>query len=223
MTPLSQALARDGHVWLRSALPEAEIQKLRSQVEAGQKPGTRLEPTSDLTQAILRASATAAIATLAPGMRPVRIMAFDKSGDNNWSLPWHQDRVIAVTERVDLRGFGNWSKKGSFWHCEPPEALLHRMLFTRIHLDPTDPETGAMQFAPGTHQLGQVASAEAASMAEKSPCQTECAAAGDMLVLPMLTLHRSMPAKGTAPRRVLRIDFADTDLPAPLTWALQPH
>jgi hypothetical protein len=40
--------------------------------------------------------------------RPVRAMLFDQSANANWSLGWHQDRVIAVKQRVETIGFENW-------------------------------------------------------------------------------------------------------------------
>src|SRR4051794_1322132 len=43
--------------------------------------------------------------------RPVRAVLFDKTATMNWSLPWHQDRVIAVRERMEVEGFGPWSRK----------------------------------------------------------------------------------------------------------------
>jgi len=48
--------------------------------------------------------------------------------------------------------------------------------------------------------------------------EIEEAEAGDILVLPMLTLHRSRPADTVKNRRVLRIDYARDALPEPLQW-----
>lgn len=59
--------------------------------------------------------------------RPVRVIAFNKSETNNWTLPWHQDRVIALRERVDTQGFTNWTNKAGIWHAEPPIELLGRL------------------------------------------------------------------------------------------------
>jgi hypothetical protein len=43
--------------------------------------------------------------------RPVRAILFDKSASANWSLTWHQDRVVAVRERMEVEGFGPWTRK----------------------------------------------------------------------------------------------------------------
>ena len=57
-------------------------------------------------------------------MKPVRVLFFDKTEESNWAIPWHQDRTIAVEERVDLAGFGPWTVKRGVVHVEPPVALL---------------------------------------------------------------------------------------------------
>lgn len=41
---------------------------------------------------------------LGPSARVVRGLFFDKTPDANWTVPWHQDRSIAVREKVDLQG-----------------------------------------------------------------------------------------------------------------------
>ena len=152
-----------------------------------------------------------------PAHRPVRTVAFDERAGAIGSAPWHQDRVIAVRERVDAPGFANWSRKERAWPCEPPEALLRSMLFLRVHLDRSDEDTGAMEIAPGTHRAvvpaGGATHVARANGAE--PCRAE---PGDVLVLPMLTLHRSRPSASARRRRVLRLDMADMPLPAALAW-----
>jgi hypothetical protein len=59
--------------------------------------------------------------------RMVRILAFDKTPETNWGVPWHQDRTVAVKRRVDVDGFGPWSVKAGMPHVVPPEALLEAM------------------------------------------------------------------------------------------------
>ena len=36
----------------------------------------------------------------------VRSILFDKTVESNWLVPWHQDRTIAVNQRIDISGFG---------------------------------------------------------------------------------------------------------------------
>lgn len=92
-----------------------------------------------------------------PNAKPVRVVVFDKTPQQNWGVPWHQDRVIAVKARHDVPGYHNWSQKCGVWHCEAPSAVLGQMLFLRLHLDPTDAGNGAMEIALGSHRAGAVA------------------------------------------------------------------
>jgi len=93
------------------------------------------------------------------------------------------------------------------------------MLFVRVHLDATDAQNGAMQIAPGSHRAGKVAIRDAARHAHRYPIETCVADRGDVLLLDMLTLHRSTLSRTPDQRRVFRIDFARTALPLPLGWA----
>ena len=61
-----------------------------------------------------------AASVLGGAARPVRAILFDKTARTNWSLAWHQDRVIAVQRRMDVEGFGPWSRKHGALHVAPP-------------------------------------------------------------------------------------------------------
>ena len=164
-----------------------------------------------------------AVAARFPGYFPVRVVSFNKSKAANWRVPWHQDRVIAVENKAcDVPGFKNWSLKGGIWHCEPPEQILAQMLFVRVFLDVCTAANGGMVFAVGSHRGGLQQANRAAEYAAQFPTETEEAQSGDILVLPMLTLHRSGDAVAEQSRRIFRIDFAATALPTPLTWFEQP-
>ncbi len=158
-------------------------------------------------------------------MRPdpfaTRAVAFDKAEGRNWSLPWHQDRVIAVKEKLETPLARNWSCKGGVWHCEPQDAVLGRMLFVRLYLDDVSEQTGGMQMALGSHKRGVLKKKEVQALAAGCNQETEQARRGDMLVMDMLLVHRSLPAQSQQPRRVIRADYANSALPAPLAWAAE--
>jgi ectoine hydroxylase-related dioxygenase (phytanoyl-CoA dioxygenase family) len=156
---------------------------------------------------------------LLPGARPVRVIAFNKTEANNWTLPWHQDRVVALRERVETPGFTNWTNKAGIWHAEPPIALLERMVFARIHLDPADEQNGCLQLALGTHALGKITAADAEATANGTPIENCIAQRGDVLFAKALILHRSSPSRTHACRRAIRIDYCAEPAPAPLEWA----
>ena len=144
---------------------------------------------------------------------------FNKAGDTNWAVPWHQDRVIAVTERQDVDGFRNWTSKDGVWHCEPPVETLQKMIFVRLHLDAADLANGCMEIAPRSHKLGIIPANKANDVAAALGAEPCIAGRGDLQVLNMLTLHRSRPASQPRPRRAVRLDFAATALPMDLRFA----
>lgn len=203
---------QEGRAWFRRPLSESELLALDAACDTGERPGQRLllEPPTALN---------ALAQQFLPNARPVRVIAFNKSETNNWTLPWHQDRVIALRERVDTPGFTNWTNKAGIWHAEPPIELLERMLFARIHLDPADTESGCLQLALRTHTHGKIAASDAEGIANAAPLENGIAERGDVLFAKALILHRSSPSRTNASRRAIRIDYCAEDLPQPLQWA----
>ena len=92
------------------------------------------------------------------------------------------------------------------------------MLFVRVHLDASTAENGAMEIAAGSHQEGLVSADKAKDVAGRYATELTIAEPGDVLVLAMLTLHRSLPGTADASRRALRIDYSLPVLPAQLGW-----
>jgi len=215
---LTKQFEQDGFAWLRNALSPAQVDALLQVSTLNDRPGGRPAVASPLFQSIESGPVGAAIRETWPDMIPVRLVSFDKNAQANWGVPWHQDRIIAVQEHHDLPEFVAWSRKSGVWHCEPPTDLLQEMLFVRVHLDDNTAENGAMQLAPGSHRLGKIPTETAKRIARKFKTETSKAKAGDILVLKMLTLHRSRPALAAEHRRVPRVDFAPCPLPLPLRW-----
>ena len=189
---------------------------LDSVVSSNSSPGARLLP-SMLGGALPELDAIAA--QVDPSARAVRVVAFYKSEQVNWALGWHQDRVVAVRDRVDVEGFSGWSRKASVWHAEPPLAVLESMFFLRVHIDPATEENGALEIALASHRYGRVPSDEAGALATSLDLEVCRAERGDVLAAKALMLHRSGPSKSGSSRRAIRVDYAVNDLPAPLAWA----
>lgn len=204
---------RDGRTWMRGVVRAAAIEALATAFD-----GERRLHHCDLDRDAL-AAITSAAATVLPGARAVRVVAFDKSAEENWTLGWHQDRAVALAEKADVTGFGNWSRKQGVWHAEPPIETLERMIFARVHLDATNQENGCLQLAIGSHARGKVSAADAQRAAEEHPIEFCVGEPGDVLFVKALTLHRSGPSRSASRRRTLRIDFCAEALPAPLEWA----
>jgi hypothetical protein len=206
-----------GSFWLRNALGSGALDALdRIAVPSG-RPGARVTWT-DPAIAPLLLPITEALSPYLPGARLTRVVWFAKDAGTNWGVPWHQDRIIAVAGRHEVPGYHNWSLKAGVWHCEPPPALLSMMHFIRVHLDDCSEANGAMEIARGSEAEGVIAEAAATEIAARYPTELCTARRGDIQILPMLVLHRSRPATTDAPRRALRLDYALTDLPFPLSW-----
>lgn len=212
---------KDGRFWFRDAISKHDLSLLDNIANLHDKAGQRIAVNEDLLSPIFseNSSIMQAIHRIDPQAKPVRIIAFNKSKDKNWGVPWHQDRIIAVSQKHNIEGFTNWSQKTGIWHCEPPQDLLDKMLFVRIHLDDTDAKNGAMKIAIGSHRNGIVLSEQADQRANTYPIESCDAKRGDVLILKMLTLHSSEASDQPSSRRVFRIDFASFDLPNPLKWA----
>ncbi|WP_083635162.1 phytanoyl-CoA dioxygenase family protein [Maricaulis sp. W15] len=218
-TQTSQENISAGEVWLlRQVLSQSALHAMREMVGHHDQPGRRIEESAPLYESKGIAALCKRIRTIWPKMRPVRMISFNKIADTNWAVPWHQDRVIAVHDRVDINGFKNWSRKDGVWHCEAPESVLARMLFVRLHLDDAAEADGAMEIALDSARHGRVSADNAEAIARSCQTTTPQCAAGDAIVLPMLTLHRSLASRSLRPRRVIRIDFADLEVPGDLNW-----
>ena len=121
-----------------------------------------------------------ALGALAPGRRAVRAILFDKSDAANWALGWHQDRTIAVRERVEVAGFGPWSVKQGLQHVEPPFAVIEAMLTMRVHLDDVPGDNAPLLIAPGSHRLGRIPESEIDAAVKRCGTAQCLAAAGDV-------------------------------------------
>ncbi|MGV3623693.1 MAG: phytanoyl-CoA dioxygenase family protein [Archangium sp.] len=150
--------------------------------------------------------------------RPVRAILFDKTRESNWSLGWHQDRVIAVKARVDTPGFGPWTMKNGLHHVAPPIELLSRMVTLRIHLDDVTDGNAPLRIAPGSHRLGRINDADVKSVVARCGTFTCLAKRGDIWAYATPILHASAASTSTSRRRVLQVDSSADELPGDLEW-----
>jgi hypothetical protein len=149
---------------------------------------------------------------------PVRGILFDKNPAANWSVPWHQDLAIAVTERIDTPGFGPWSVKEGVVHVQPPKHILAGMITARVQLDECAADNGALRIIPGSHQHGELSADEITTWVNQQlPVVCEVPRGGVLLMRPLL-LHASSPARVPSHRRVLHTEYAAGELPNGLKW-----
>lgn len=148
--------------------------------------------------------------------RAVRATLFDKNDVANWRVPWHRDRLITVTHRVEVPGFSAWSMKDGVVHVEPPHAYVQHMVALRLHLDAVDADNGPLQVISGSQRDPP----EATDDVPYDPAHLQivtCNIGSVLLMRPWLR-HASGPALLPRHRRVLHVEFSGDELPAPLEW-----
>lgn len=138
---------------------------------------------------------------------PLRAVGFHKSADANWSLPWHQDRVVAMPHKSESPDLKNWSRKSGVWHCEPSAEILAQMGFAYIAFDDINGERGGLEIAEATHKFGALAEADIQATVHSAAKVCPNMREGDVLLVSALTLHRSAALKMGGPRKTLRVDF----------------
>jgi ectoine hydroxylase-related dioxygenase (phytanoyl-CoA dioxygenase family) len=214
--------SRDGALRIRSAVSTAGLHGIGSAIAdlAPEHAGIRLHGITALRPFLDPAGQVGEVAALALGQacRPVRAILFDKTAASNWSLAWHQDRTIAVAERIEVDGFGPWTVKSGLLHVAPPFELLARMVTLRVHLDPVPPSNAPLLIAPGSHRLGRIPEAEVPHVVQRCGAFPCLADAGDVWLYATPILHASEAALEPARRRVLQVDFAVGELPGGLRW-----
>jgi ectoine hydroxylase-related dioxygenase (phytanoyl-CoA dioxygenase family) len=182
--------------------------------------GVRISDLPGLRPYLAPGSSIGAVASRALGAerKSVRAILFDKSEGTNWSLAWHQDRTICVTERVEVDGFGPWSIKAGLHHVAPPFDLLARMVTLRVHLDDVPATNAPLLIAPGSHRHGRVPVDEVEGVVARCGTVACLASAGDVWAYATPILHASEAASRPARRRVLQVDFSADELPGGLEW-----
>ena len=141
----------------------------------------------------------------------VRALFFDKPPNRSWSLPWHQDRTIAVKDNQMASSlFSKPTTKAGIPHVEAPKSLLETMLTVRIHLDEMNRENGPLSVIPGSHR----------GDSDRHPIELS-AEAGDVLAMRPLISHASSMSlpESTAHRRIVHFEMAASEeLPDQFQW-----
>jgi ectoine hydroxylase-related dioxygenase (phytanoyl-CoA dioxygenase family) len=152
----------------------------------------------------------------------VRGIFFNKSPKANWKVTWHQDCVIAVREKLNIKGWGPWSSKADVVHVRPELAVLRQMLAIRIHLDDCGEDNGPLRVIPHSHQDGFLSDAEIQNRSKENA--VVCVVLrGDTILMRPLLLHSSPPAMRPSNRRVVHLEFAAAELPHAAKWQDRVH
>ncbi|HYM59617.1 MAG TPA: phytanoyl-CoA dioxygenase family protein [Thermoanaerobaculia bacterium] len=148
----------------------------------------------------------------------VRATLFDKTAETNWRVHWHQDRAIAVKERMHVPGYGPWSSKAGSLHVEPPAEVLAQMLAVRVHLDVCGSENGPLRVVPGSHRYGKLAEQEVTELVSGAAIVDLYVPQGAIVLMRPLLVHSSSAARAPEHRRVLHIELAPRESISPLQW-----
>lgn len=148
----------------------------------------------------------------------VKATAFDRTPEASARLQWHQDRTVAVKERLDVVGYGPWSTQSGALHVEAPEGVLAQMLAIRIHLDAWGEDNGPLRVIPGSHLLGKLDDAEVERFAADAEFVDLPMPQGSFLLIRPLLLRAASPARSAEHRRVLHIELAPREAISPLKW-----
>jgi ectoine hydroxylase-related dioxygenase (phytanoyl-CoA dioxygenase family) len=139
---------------------------------------------------------------------PYRATLFEKSGEKNWLVVWHQDTTLPLMSKTESPEWGPWSTKGGVLYAHAPTWALESIVALRIHLDASTAENGPLRVIPGSHRDG-VLSDDAVFTVARSVAAVDCLAGrGDVLAMRPLLIHASSKAVRSDPRRVLHLEYA---------------
>ncbi|RYY35671.1 MAG: phytanoyl-CoA dioxygenase [Sphingobacteriaceae bacterium] len=147
----------------------------------------------------------------------VKSIYFDKPGNSNWFVAYHQDLTISVDKKTDVAGFSNWTIKNKQFAVQPPLEILQNNFTIRIHLDDTDGDNGALKVIQSSHKKN-IYRAEAIDYSTEVEVTCNVPAGGVMIMKPLL-MHASNRTVNSKSRRVIHIEFSNVELPEEIKWA----
>ncbi|MFL6708283.1 MAG: phytanoyl-CoA dioxygenase family protein [Massilia sp.] len=150
--------------------------------------------------------------------RAVQCTYFEKSQDQNWLVPIHQDLSIPVQERIAHERLSGWSVKEGGMFVHAPEAVLAELVAVRLHIDDCGIDDGPLKVVPGSHLAGKLSNASALAKRDQLGEHACPVVQGGALLLRPLLLHASSKASGSSRRRVLHFVFGPKELPFGLRW-----
>lgn len=223
-TDLAATIARDGWAVTPPIVPQLELDRLVGELARLGRDGgggaRNLLDEAPAVRALATSRAVRSVAAAVLGERcfAVRALLFDGTPQSHCRVAWHQDVTIAVRERAIVTEYGPWSDREGVPHVQPPADMLEGMLVVRVHLDDCVAADGPVRVIPGSHRAGRL-SASAIDAWRAGAESVDCVAErGAILAFRPLILHASSPSTNPGDRRVVHLDFAAAELPAPLEW-----
>jgi hypothetical protein len=140
---------------------------------------------------------------------PFRATLFEKSGESNWLVVWHQDTALPLSRRLESAEWGPWSEKAGICYAHAPAWALARVIALRVHLDDSTAANGPLRVLPGSHRRGVLSDEEVFRLARQSAPVDCVVSRGGVLAMRPLVIHSSGKAASPEPRRVVHIEYAD--------------
>jgi len=194
------------HGWDRLApgVPRQDLDALHELFAPG-SPGTRCL----LDEPRVRRLAILIGRELEPSAPPAAIqaIAFDKTPDVNWKVPWHQDLMFPLAAPAGHPDYALGSTKDDIPYARPPLEVLEQLLAVRLHLDPCGAGNGPLRLAPGSHRHGIIPSDRVAGVVASGRTLAFHADPGEALLMRPLLLHASSKAGEPGHRRVLHLVY----------------
>ncbi|RVU02658.1 phytanoyl-CoA dioxygenase [Mucilaginibacter limnophilus] len=147
----------------------------------------------------------------------IKSIYFDKPGNSNWFVAYHQDLTISVDKKADIEGFSSWTIKSDQFAVQPPVTILNDNFTIRIHLDDTNADNGALKVIPGIHKKGIYRPDQIDLTVDK---ETICnVPAGGVMIMKPLLMHASNRTLNNKNRRVIHLELSKAELPDEIKWA----
>lgn len=166
---------------------------------------------------IFNAKLKEVIESFGGGYFSVKSIYFDKPGESNWFVAYHQDLTISVKDKTETDGFGPWTVKQGQFAVQPPLDIMENIFTIRIHLDAADSANGALKIVPYSHSKG-IYRPETIDWNNEEKTTCEVPTGGIMIMKPLL-LHSSGRTTNNNRRRVIHIEFSNKQLPQGLQWS----
>jgi predicted DNA-binding transcriptional regulator YafY len=218
-------LNHKGFSVLNNIYTSREIRKIKRmldtslRLEAGEFSVRDLFNTNtDLPKLLFNTNIKQILAAISPKAFVCKAIYFDKSEQGNWFVTWHQDLTINVSKKIETEGFFGWTKKEDVISVCPPPELSHSLFTIRIHLDETTGKNGALLVIPGSHKKVHTDTEKQLITENTNATVVDVAAGGIMLMKPLL-LHKSGKNASQKRRRVVHLEFSESNLPNDLAFS----
>jgi ectoine hydroxylase-related dioxygenase (phytanoyl-CoA dioxygenase family) len=215
---LARKLEENGFAIIPSCLDEFIVEMLSTEFDNARPPERNLLSLPSI-QKLATSSPVRGIMEMLLGTHcfAVRGIFFNKTRSSNWKVVWHQDLTIAVRKRMDVEGFGPWTRKAGIWHVQPPSEILSGMLAIRLHLDESGIDNGPLRVIAGSHCKGRLSAEQIANWNKENSVTCAVPKGGALLMRPLL-LHASSACTIPKSRRVIHLEFAAAELPHGQNW-----